>query len=205
MGMDGRSFDEVFAESYNANSHLIPKPTQAQLSRWLLAAVDVTANKLTGAVRVFGNEYASDAVTDALAGRSAAERRVVVRLDPDNLQRPVLVETLDGRLIGEATLNGPVAYLDAQAARERAREERRLVRLAKEEAAIHRRMANSELERLLDEAAEPEAEISSGSKVVRPVFQQRIKRAVGAEEEDFDANLSASIARLRQVQEEESL
>ena len=185
MGMWGRSFDEVFSESYSANSDLIPKPTSAQLSRWLLAAVDVTANKLTGAVRVYGNEYVSDALTDALAGRSASERRVVVRLDPDNLKRPVVVETLDGRLIGEARLNGPVAYLDSKAARDHAREKRRLARLAKEEAEIHQRMASSELERLLDDAAEPESDIPDGSKVVRGAFGKEKRR-----DEDLDLLVS---------------
>jgi hypothetical protein len=177
MGMDGRSFDEVFSESMEASAHLIQRPTKAQLSRWLLAAVDITANKLTGAVKVHGNEYVSDALTEALAGRSAKERRVVVRLDPEDLRLPVMVETLDGRLIGEAKLNGPVNYLDKQAARQRARDERRLERLAKEEATIHQRMDRAEYERLLDAAAEADREElgqaeQADSKVVRGAFKK---------------------------------
>jgi hypothetical protein len=139
--------------------------------------VDITANKLTGAVKVHGNEYVSDALTEALAGRSAKERRVVVRLDPEDLRLPVMVETLDGRLIGEAKLNGPVNYLDKQAARQRARDERRLERLAKEEATIHQRMDRAEYERLLDAAAEADREElgqaeQADSKVVRGAFKK---------------------------------
>ncbi|WP_275100110.1 transposase domain-containing protein [Sedimenticola hydrogenitrophicus] len=186
MGMDGRSFDEVFAESYQANAHLIQRPTQAQLSRWLLAAVDITANKLTGAVKVHGNEYVSDALTEALAGRSAAERRVVVRLDPDNLLLPVMVETLDGRLIGEAKLNGPVRFIDTQAGRDRARDEQRLARITKEEAAIHQRMSQAELDRLIDTAAqadreqEAETPAQQNHKLVRGAFG-KAKRVAGSD------------------------
>lgn len=193
MGMDGRSFDEVFAESYQANAHLIQRPTQAQLSRWLLAAVDITANKLTGSVKVHGNEYVSDALTEALAGRSAKERRVVVRLDPDNLLLPVVVETLDGRLIGEAKLNGPVRFIDTQAGRDRARDEQRLARIAKEEAAIHQRMGQAELDRLIDTAAQAEREqeaepTKQNHKLVRGAFG-KAKRVAGSDIELPDDDL----------------
>lgn len=170
LGLDGRSFDEVFAASYERCAAEIPRPTEAQLSRWLLAAEAVVADRESGAVRLFGNRYWSEALAERLGGRTQAQRRVVVRFDPDWLDRPVAVETPDGRLIGRAEPQGTVAVLDTAAAREQAREVNRLRKHAREQLAIHKRMDSRHLDLLLNEAGAGAEEREEDASVVRPVF-----------------------------------
>ena len=152
MGLDGRSFDEAFRESYEHHAADIPKPTKAQLDRWLLGAVGITAHRETGAVHLFGNRYWSERLAETLAGRSAEARKVVVRFDPDHLDRPVTVETLDGKLIARAEAQDTVRFMDTQAARATARDQGRLRKNAREQIDIHKRMASRELDALLDMA-----------------------------------------------------
>lgn len=170
LGLDGRSFDEVFAASYERSAAEIPRPTEAQLSRWLLAAEAVVADRESGAVRLLGNRYWSERLAERLGGRTQAQRRVVVRFDPDRLDRPVTVETPDGRLVGRAAPQGVVAVLDTAAARERARDVNRLRKHAKEQLAIHKRMDSRHLDLLLNEAAAGEEGRDEDASVVRPVF-----------------------------------
>ena len=180
MGLEGRSFDEAFKESYERHAADIPKPTEAQLSRWLLGAKGIRAHKTNGAVELFGTRYWSERLSETLAGRSAEKREVVVRFDPDHLDRPVTVETLDGRLIGKAEPQGAVKFIDTQAARDHARDQARLKRHAREQLEIHRRMGAREYDRLLD-AADAETkdaeEVPARSKVVAGVFGREPARA----------------------------
>ena len=152
LGLDGRSFDEAFQASYERHAADIPKPTEAQLTRWLLGAMGITAHKNSGAVELFGSRYWSERLAERLAGRSADARKVVVRFDPDRLDRPVTVETLEGSLIGKAKPDGAVRFIDTRAARETARDQARLRRHAREQLKIQGRMDDRELDRLLDES-----------------------------------------------------
>ena len=173
LGMDGRSFDEAFQESHARHSDSIARPTESQLARWLLGAEGVTAHKESGAVILHGTRYWSERLAEKLAGRSAAERRVVLRFDPDHLDRPVTVETLDGRLIATAAVQGAVKYRDIRAARETARDKAKLRRHGREQLKIHKTMSDREYEQLLDEvdAEEREAEAPPArSKVVAGAF-----------------------------------
>ena len=149
QGMGGRSFDEVFA----ANLGEVRKVPQWQLARWLLEPVAVTARKADGAVRVHGAVYWDPELRTALAGRSKEGRSVIVRCDPERLDRPVTVERPDGSLVAVAAARGKVPFISADAAKERGREKASLKRHAREQLAIHRSMSNADLSRMLDEVA----------------------------------------------------
>ena len=161
QGLEGRSFDEAYAAGLQARAEPPARLAAEQLARWLLGAEALAAGKEDGAVRLLGTRYWAPELAQALAGRSAAERRVVVRFDPDHLDRPVLVETLDGRRIGWAEAQGAVAVLDQAAAKATAKANARLRKLAKEEAALHRSLDAADLDGLLDAAA-PAAEAPEG-------------------------------------------
>jgi putative transposase len=197
IGMDGRSFDEVFGASYQRYAEQIPRPTESQLCRWLLAADSITAEKQTGAVRLLETRYWSEALA-ALAGRPAAERQVVVYFDPDNLSRPVHVHTPDGRLIGVAAPMGAVAFNDTQAARDTARDRTRFKRAAREQLDAQRRMDARAYGRLLDEttAGDDAAPDMPEQKVVRGAFQPDRRRVAGSDLVDPDAEAAECDARL---------
>ena len=133
MGMRGRSFDEVFAESAAAHAGEIPRPTDAQLEQWLLTPQVVTARSSDGAVHVHGNRYWVPELARALAGKPANRRRVVVRYDATDLTRPPVVEELDGRLIARAELRTAAPVLDADSAKQIERERKRAAKLDREQ------------------------------------------------------------------------
>ena len=155
-GMEGRSFDEVFKAGYDPAA--VARPTEAQLDRWLLAAVKVRAHADTGAVILLETRYWSEKLCEALAGRPAAQRDVVVRFDPERLDLPVAVEELDGTLISRAAPDGVVKYRDTQQARETARDVSRLKRSRREQLKIEGRMDERNFRRLIDEADAEERE-----------------------------------------------
>lgn len=154
IDMEGRSFDEKFASVWDPDR--VRRPAEGHLARWLLAAEGVTADSRSGAVRILGTTYWDPAMARELADRPQAERKVVVRYDPDNLALPVTVERPDGSLVARAKPRGPVAFGSAEAARERGREKRRLRRATREALAVQRRIDAQELELLLAEAPVPE-------------------------------------------------
>ena len=89
----GRSFDETFAESYR--SRVVKRLAPSQRAMLLLASKPVKVRP-SNVIEVAGNSYGVDPAL-GLAGQ-----RVVARFDPDDLTRPVMVFSLDGRMLGEA-------------------------------------------------------------------------------------------------------
>ncbi|MBW7863068.1 MAG: transposase [Candidatus Hydrogenedens sp.] len=127
----GRSFDETFNESYARST--VTRTTAEQRRLWLLAAEGVTVRG-TGHVAILGNAYWGEALAP-LAGR-----RVVVRFDPEHLDRPVSVYDADGALLCEAQRT-IAAFDDADAAKEHQRANRRRIKAAKEQLNAERDMA----------------------------------------------------------------
>lgn len=154
----GRSFDQVFAESYAAAP--IGKATAEQLRLALLAAEQKLVNRQTGEIELFRNRYWSPE-----CGRLAGQR-VTVRFDPDNLHSEVHLYGQDGRYLTSAELIADTGFLDVEGAKataKRAKDYRRRIKDA------------VEAEQLL--AAEEVAELQAGFEapalpepsVVRPV------------------------------------
>lgn len=154
----GRSFDQVFAESYAAAP--IGKATPEQLRMALLAAEQVTVSRQTGEVALFGNRYWSMGCSQ-LHGR-----RVTVRFDPDNLMNDVHLYGEDGAYLTSAQVIADTGFLDAESARswaKRTADYRKQVRAA---ADAEQLLAAEEVARLQAGFVEPELPPPS---VVRPV------------------------------------
>lgn len=154
LDMDGRSCDEVFAackgEEFGASLDA------DKLARWMLAMKSVTAHAENGSVTVFGARYWSEELAAALAFRPKKERQVVVRFDPERLDRDARVERPDGRLIGWAPAQERVPYISAEAAKRTARARARTRKAAREELAAALELDAAGVGALLDECAEPE-------------------------------------------------
>ncbi|HUO23668.1 MAG TPA: transposase domain-containing protein [Caulobacteraceae bacterium] len=128
---NGRSFDQVYEESRRTAP--IGMATEAQMRLALLAGELTSVDRRSGAVRLYGNTYFTPEL-HAIAGR-----RAIVRFDPDDLLLPVHVYSVDGEFIGTAPLLEQPAFLDAEAAKRRAKQEselRRSTRRAEEIARI---------------------------------------------------------------------
>jgi transposase InsO family protein len=157
----GRSFDQVFAESYAASP--VRRATPEQLRLALLSSEAVTPDRRSGAVRIGGNSYWTEGM-GALIGQ-----KVMLRFDPEHLHGDVHVYSLDGRFLMTAPCHEPVGFADAETGRAHARTRAAFLKAQKAMSEQHRRFEASELAAMqasIDAPAEPDA--TPG--VIAPVF-----------------------------------
>jgi len=154
----GRSFDEVFAESYATAP--IGKATPEIMRKALLAGEQRRIDARTGELRLFGNRYWSFE-----CGRLHGQR-VTVRFDPDNLLRDVHLYDQDDHYLCSAQLLGDALFLDAAEAKataKRVAEYRKKIREAAEAEDLLLVAQVAALQAGAPEPVKPEAQ------VVRPV------------------------------------
>ena len=138
----GRSFLETFRASMEDPATLVRWPTEGQRSLWLLAAEKVQAQKGSGEIHFMGNRYWA-APLNAHAGK-----KVVLRFDPEKLQQPVRVYTLDDRLICEAACIAATGFDDQAAAREHERNRTAFLKAQREQMRLNVKLSADELARL---------------------------------------------------------
>lgn len=155
----GGSFDDAFNASYAAGS--IRKASPEQLRLALLTAEQLTAHKTSGEISIYGNRYWSDALY-AVAGE-----KVIVRFDPDNLQSEIHVYRADDSFIATAPVIAATGFLDAGAAKVRAREEADVKKKAKALDLAQDRLTAAQLADLIP--AEIEDDTPPAPTVIRPV------------------------------------
>ena len=156
MGMEGRSFDEVFEACLDPAR--TARPTEAQLERWLLVPKAVTAGSSDGSVAVGQTRWWHPDLAREFAGKPAERRKAIVRWDPSDLSSPARVEMPDGRLVARAEAQAAQPVLGKEAAEERAKEAARLKKGAREQLETHRTLSARELVAMVDAAAGTEAQ-----------------------------------------------
>lgn len=180
---DGRSFDEVFAESYATAP--IKRATEAQHRLWLLAGEALACDRKSGAVTLEGNRYWAEFLT-GLRGQ-----RVTARFDPQSLQQDLQVYALDGRYLGAAPCIVATGFNDVDAAREHARARKAWMRGQKLQLEAERRISIADVAAMLPaEAPQP----APDRKVVRPVFGNT---AVAPRPDELPEQSEAEIRLLR--------
>jgi transposase InsO family protein len=183
----GRSFDEVFAESYRVNP--ITRPTEAQLRMAMLAAEQAVARKPDGALHLYGNRYWAPFLGNHIS------QRLTVRLDPDALLEPVEVYTPTGEHLGSAECWAAVGFDSTEAAREHARKRRDYQRHVRAAAEIERSLSAEELAALQARAAAPPP--PPEARVVRMMPRRGSAAAKPREAEDAPSGMSqAEVLRL---------
>jgi len=154
----GRSFDQVFAESYAASP--VGKATPEQLRMALLAAEQVLVNRQTSAVHLYGNRYWSPEC-DALRGQ-----RVTVRFDPDDLHSEVHLYGQDGGFLATVPVLDDFGFEDVAGAKATSKRHAEFRRRVREGVVAEQLLAAEDLAAMLPDyqpAPIPEAT------VVRPV------------------------------------
>lgn len=162
-----KSFDEVFAESYAKGP--IRKATREQRALWLLAPEPVTANAKDGSIKIMGNRY----WCEELARYKG--KKLVARFDPANMHKGAIVYQLDGRRIGEAECIVPAGFNDRNAARERAKQDKRRKKHLRGIEKAEIRMTAIEASELLPRETPPAAPPSP--KVIEGMFDKKEKSA----------------------------
>jgi len=191
----GRSFDEVFAESYATAP--IGKATPEAMRMALLTAENVTVNRQTGEISLYGNRYYG-VDCGQLHGQ-----RVTVRFDPGNLHREIYVYALSGQYLGRFDLWENIGFADIEGAR-----------LAGKLVADQRKHTKAalEAEQLLD-AAEvaaqqrwnvEQAELPEPA-VIRPQRHRgqtaaALKAATAPQEKKHESRIFAALGNLRVVE-----
>jgi putative transposase len=191
----GRSFDDVFNESYEASAALIRKVTAADASLrrlWLLNVTGVTCREPDGGLELYRNRYWAPFLTQMIG------QKVAVRFDPDHLHQPIHVYRLNGGYLGAAACRHAAGFADADAAKEQARGRKQFRRATRDLAEAMEIMSAADVAKLLPSAP---ATALPDSRVVRPAaFQGRkpvkAQAADAAAQEAIDARVSAGVTRL---------
>ncbi|EJF76726.1 hypothetical protein MCO_01506 [Bartonella sp. DB5-6] len=135
----GRSFDETFTESLQAEGTIIRQATAAQRALWLLTSEALRAQKGTGEIHFYGNRYWARALNEH------AGQKVIVRFDPDNLHQDLRVYDLNNRLLCLAPCLADVGFYDQHAARLNGRLRKEYVKAVKAEKQLAAKLAPDHL------------------------------------------------------------
>lgn len=160
----GRSFDETFAESYAQAP--IRKPTEEQRRLWLMGQHVARLRRDNGQLRLYGNYYHSDWMSQRPGVR------VVARFDPEDLHSGVHIYDAEGAYLGFAECRQKVGFFDVTGAREAARRKSRIKRAEKALRDAHASVPQAEIAAALDALA-PEAPEPLEAKVVAPEFGRK--------------------------------
>ena len=205
-----KSFDDVFFEAYGKAA--IRKATDSQRQLLLLMPEVVRAGKAKGEIQLSAGRGPNGKPRywhEVLVEHKGTQ--VVAYYDPENLDQPVQVYTLDGRHLCAAERIGDTGFNDTKAAREWAKYNRRKMKALKKIAEDEARMSALEVAALAPEPPE-DLEIPEPGVVVGNFRQKRkvvdgrpVEPLPDPEMEELDANLRASIANLALARRRESL
>lgn len=113
----GRSFDQTFAESYEAAP--IRKATEEQRRLWLMGQQVVKLHARHGQATLLGGEYWSDWMSEF------AGQRIVARFDPEDLHAGLYLYGLDGAFLGYAEAKVKAPFYDLASAQAHAKDQAR--------------------------------------------------------------------------------
>lgn len=170
----GRSFDQVFAESYARAP--IRQASAHQRRLWLLAAERQLASRTDGSISLLGNRYWSEFL------HSHRGEHLTVRFDPELLQQPLHVYRADGDYLGAAECIEAVGFLDAAAARQHAQARKAWMRGVKMQLQAESSLSIRDVAAMLPDA--PAAAPAEPPKVVRLVHGNTALKARAPEPEN---------------------
>ena len=160
------SFDDIFKRSYESST--IKKATENQRYLWLLSAESVTVKKGgvieldAGKIVGFGsNRYNHDRLLEFQG------KKVVVKFDPANLHKSIIVQTLDGLKLCEAECIQDTGFLDRSGGRAYGKLKARKLKSAKAQLQAEIQMDDMLQDRLIPTSPTPN---KLQAKAIEPVF-----------------------------------
>lgn len=190
QGMHGRSHDEVFAEGMARQVRA--RLTEQQLQLCLLKSKPVSMSK-TGAVKIEDHIYWSPELADV------RRQKVVVHFDPERMDQPAYIFSVDGRLLAKADRQVPGTFNDLSQAREKMKAERDWKRAQRDAADALRRLSDQDVAAHLQSAPLPEPAAMPAEKTViaanfgAPRTPEQLGRATAAPDPDFDDAFAAGV------------
>lgn len=167
---NGRSFDEVFAASYQASN--VRKPSES-LRNLLLYSQESCKVGPDGTVRIKAGqgETKHRYYADFLA--HYAGEYVAVMFNPDSLSEPVTIYDLNGRHLGIADWLPSVAFNDTETARRHAKNRARRNKAVKKAVQAGQAMSNDEFKML--NATVPVSETSEPTRLTTVISPQEVE------------------------------
>ncbi len=152
----GRSFDDVFHESYR-NSKIV-KATSEQQRLFMLACENVHVSRVDASItmRFYNGPQGENRYWNEALSRYAG-RKITVRFDPASLQGEVYCYSLSGDFICAAQCILAAGFNDADAAREHHRQRAKHKKATKEQAKALITMKAIEAAQMLPESPGPDA------------------------------------------------
>lgn len=164
----GRSFDEVFTESYARAP--IRKATPEQRRLWLMGAEGVTVGRTNGRVSFMGNAYFAEWLHEHLG------RKVVARFDADALWDGLHIYALSGQYLGFAPCQEAVGFFDVDGAKEIKRARSAFAKATRAQLEAHARLSAAEVATGALGAMPPAPERPAATVVEIPVPHRRAAR-----------------------------
>ena len=174
---NGKSLEQAFREDFEdpAREVRVLAPEQRELLKRVPAAVTPSPGAGEISIRLAPGELGRLRYWSKDLARHRG-RKLTAYYDPENLKAPVTVLDPDGRLACVAEHLGDVAFNDAAAAKEHARNKRRHVKAAKAAAKAQKRMTSLQAAAL---SPKPEGAEPPEAGVAAPNFRQQVRVASG--------------------------
>ncbi len=164
---NGRSFDETFAESYAQTTLL--QATEEQRNLWLMGQDSGKLHKLNGSLTFHKNVYHCAWMSQE------ADKRVVVRFDPEDLHSGVHIYAPTGEDMGFAECQQTTGFFDLEGARATAKKKRQIVKVEKALAKLHAPISTDQLgDDMRKLRADTKVTPLVEAKVVSPIFAKRV-------------------------------
>ena len=192
---NGRSFDEVFNESFTSST---VRMASQEIKNLFEKEQEVCTVTREGTVRLNAGKglgkhrYHSEKLAHLIG------EKVAVFYNPDNLSSDVIICDLEGRRIGEASWLPSVAFNDTQSARTYHKDKRRRHKLVKRVADTSVRMSDAEF-KMLNGPHAPLAEIPQPGRTVTRLSEHeveaKLRHTVSPErQKELRENLQKNIA-----------
>lgn len=183
------SFDQVFEASYRRA--VITKASAEQRRLWLLPAEQITVSRRDGVIEIEGNRYWAEFL-EAHRGT-----KVVVRLDPQDLQADIHVYRMEGVYLGAAKCVAKTGFADKDAARRHQQAYKAYARANRDLAEKTKKLSDEELTAVF--ASLPREEEPPLASAVTRIFTAPQARGNTALATQFMAEADA-----QEIEEEES-
>jgi len=161
----GRSFDDVFNESYATAP--IRKATAEQRRLWLMGAEGIKTNSRTGQINFMRNRYYDPWLSDH------AGERVVIRFDRDDLHAGIHVYSADDAYLGFAKCSVPQGFFSMGSSKATAKAKSAYRKAQKEELKRFKDLAKIEDVAKVKSVPAPEAPPAPDASVIRAAFEAR--------------------------------
>ncbi|MEL7180422.1 MAG: transposase domain-containing protein [Pseudomonadota bacterium] len=158
----GRSFEDVFRESYS--NAPIRKATAEQRRLWLMGAEGIKANSTNGQINFMGNRYWAEWMSD-IAGQ-----KVVARFDRQALWEGIHVYSTADAYLGFAPCLVKAGFFDMDDARATAKANKKWRNARKAELDAYRELTVKDVAAALADATTAPSAAPVEATVVRPLF-----------------------------------